>query len=172
MSHRPPGILRPLVLAGMMSLATAGPAWAHLGSAAQVGLSGPMVISEPIPSSLPRVSDAPESQEIACVLLVVLLVAIAAVQRRRVLVGSGLIVLLTVFAFEDAVHSVHHGLGPGEAKGCPVAAASAHVAGTTVPSVNSIDLLPPPRTEHRLEPNAPGAAASCPGAVQQRAPPA
>ena len=93
-------------------------------------------------------------------------------RRRRVLVTSGLVALLVVFAFEEAVHSVHHGLGSAEAKGCAVAAASAHVTGTTVGSVTATDLVPPPAEEQRLESNLARPYVSYRSPVQERAPPA
>ncbi len=39
-----------------------------------------------------------------------------------------LALLLCVFAFEHALHSVHHGFDPQQQEECTVAAASAHVA--------------------------------------------
>lgn len=89
--------------------------------------------------------------------------------RRAVLVG--LMLLLAVFAFEDALHSVHHGLDPKQAQTCTIAAASGHVSGVAVDGVieASMILVPigqavePDRTPlplHRLAPD------------QGRAPPA
>jgi hypothetical protein len=50
--------------------------------------------------------------------------------RRAVLVG--LVLLLALFAFEDALHSVHHGFDPKQAQTCTIAAASGHVSGIAV----------------------------------------
>jgi hypothetical protein len=50
--------------------------------------------------------------------------------RRTVLVGLAL--LLALFAFEDALHSVHHGFDPKQAQTCTIAAASGHVSGVAV----------------------------------------
>ena len=43
-----------------------------------------------------------------------------------------LALLLCVFAFENALHSVHHGFGPQQREVCTVAAASAHLAAVQV----------------------------------------
>jgi hypothetical protein len=40
--------------------------------------------------------------------------------------------LLALFAFEDALHSVHHGFDPKQAQTCTIAAASGHVSGVAV----------------------------------------
>src|SRR5690242_15639814 len=50
--------------------------------------------------------------------------------RRTVFVGLALLVAL--FAFEDALHSVHHGFDPKQAQTCTIAAASGHVSGVAV----------------------------------------
>lgn len=50
--------------------------------------------------------------------------------RRAALVG--LVLLLALFAFEDALHSVHHGFDPKQAQTCTIAAASGHLAGVAV----------------------------------------
>ena len=106
-------------------------------------------------------------------LLIIVLVAIAATARHwRIHVASGLALLLVVFACEEAVHSVHHGLGPVDAKGCAVAAASVHLTGAMAAAVTSADVILPPVEEHRVEPSIASPAVFFRSPVQQRAPPA
>jgi hypothetical protein len=50
---------------------------------------------------------------------------------RRAL-GLCLVLLLTLFAFENALHSVHHGFDPKQADACPLAIASTHLSAVTV----------------------------------------
>jgi disulfide bond formation protein DsbB len=89
--------------------------------------------------------------------------------RRAAVIG--LVLLLALFAFEDALHSVHHGFDPKQAETCTIAAASGHVSGVAVDAVvgASMILMPvgqavePDRSPlplHRLAPD------------QGRAPPA
>ncbi len=59
----------------------------------------------------------------------------------------GIVLLLTLFAVESAVHSVHHLLQESdEASVCLVATASSHLAGTAVELVG-VDLPPLPRLD-------------------------
>jgi fumarate reductase subunit D len=157
-----------------MSIVAAGPAWAHLGSAADVVLSRSMMAPAAVTAtSLSGTTGAAESHALISALLIISAVAIAAVSpRRRVLVASGLVLLLVVFALEDAMHSVHHGLGPVDAKSCAVAAASVHVTGTTVDAITAADLLPPSAEERRLERDVTRPEILYRSPVQQRAPPA
>ena len=62
--------------------------------------------------------------------------------RRTVLVG--LVLLLALFAFEGALHSVHHGFDPKQAQTCTIAAASSHVSGVAVDGAieTSVILIP------------------------------
>ena len=53
--------------------------------------------------------------------------------RRDIVVG--LVLLLALFVFEDALHSVHHGFDPKQAETGTIAAASAHVSGVAVDAV-------------------------------------
>ena len=45
------------------------------------------------------------------------------------------VLLLTIFAFENALHSVHHGFDAQQAEECAVAAVSAHLAAISVDGV-------------------------------------
>jgi hypothetical protein len=167
-------ILRVLLLATLTSIVAAGPAWAHLGSAADVAPSRAMVITAAVTAASPSgITYAAQPLAPAWPLLITLAVAILAVSPpRRVLVASGLVLLLAVFALEDAMHSVHHGLGPVDAKGCAVAAASVHVMGTAVDAITTTDLIPPPAEEDRLERDVTRPEVLYRSPVQQRAPPA
>jgi hypothetical protein len=51
-----------------------------------------------------------------------------------------LVLLVAVFAFEAALHSVHHGLGP-DPESCRLAAAAAHVTAVAIdePPVVAVD---------------------------------
>jgi hypothetical protein len=53
--------------------------------------------------------------------------------RRALVVGLGL--LLVIFAFEDGLHSVHHGFDAKQYDECTIAAASAHLSALSVDSV-------------------------------------
>jgi hypothetical protein len=62
-----------------------------------------------------------------------------------------LVLLLGVFAFENALHSVHHGLGAKQSGECTIAAAAAHLAAVTddvavAPSVILAAAGPPPES--------------------------
>jgi hypothetical protein len=74
--------------------------------------------------------------------------------RPRRVVVVALVLLLCVFAFEHAVHSVHHGFGPHQQAECTVAAASAQLAAVQVhdvglwspvlPVIGRAEIAPPP----------------------------
>ena len=66
-------------------------------------------------------------------------VALRRSPRRAVLLG--LVLLLAVFAFEDALHSVHHGFDPKQGQTCTIAAASGHVSGVAVDGVIEASLI-------------------------------
>lgn len=87
-------------------------------------------------------------------------------------VALALALLLGVFAFENALHSVHHGLDPAGATGCAIAAASAHLAATTVDAVISADPVTFPAEDGGIESRLamPAVRFLCPD--QERAPPA
>jgi hypothetical protein len=161
------------VLGAAMFLAAAAPALAHPGSGMSVQSSRPIVTPEPLATSARSLIDAPGPHAMAwAVLTGTLIMAAAARRRRRALVGSALAVLLVVFAFEQALHSAHHGLDTGEAERCVIAAASAHVAGTTVDPVPAMNVIAPPPEDGDLEPDVARPAIPYPCSVLQRAPPA
>jgi fumarate reductase subunit D len=63
--------------------------------------------------------------------------AMVAVMRRwpRQALAMSFLLLLTIFAFENALHSVHHGFDAQQYKKCSVAAVSAHLAAILVDGV-------------------------------------
>lgn len=163
-----------LVLAAAVVVAAAGPVSAHPTSGSiPVDSSVATVIPNPSTSLLPGLTAAPEPPALSWPLLVgALVVVVAARRRRRVVVALALALLLGVFAFENALHSVHHGFDPAEAKGCAIAAVSAHLAATTVDFVTEADAVSPAAEDRILtfELTEPLSRVRCPD--QGRAPPA
>jgi hypothetical protein len=66
---------------------------------------------------------------------VLALVASARWRRPRAALVVTLVLLLGVFAFENALHSVHHGFDPQQQEECAVAAVSAQLAAVEVDDV-------------------------------------
>jgi hypothetical protein len=66
----------------------------------------------------------------------------AAWRRPRHAPAVGLALLLTVFAFENALHSVHHGFDAKQSTDCPVAAAAAHLAALSAESIVETAFVP------------------------------
>ena len=48
-----------------------------------------------------------------------------------------------MLAFEDGLHSVHHGLDQAQASSCPVAAAGTHLSATPVDAIAPCDVILP-----------------------------
>jgi hypothetical protein len=127
----------PLLLA-LAILATAGLASAHIPAPTPAA----MAFEEPeTPAAIPALSAAPAAPALPWYLFAALGLGavIAWRQPRRALVVT-LALLLCVFAFENALHSVHHGLDPQQQQACTVAAASAHLAAVQVddPGLSSV----------------------------------
>ncbi len=59
------------------------------------------------------------------------------------MVALALVLLLTVFAFEDGLHSVHHGLDQAQASSCAVAAVGTHLSATAVDGAAQSDVILP-----------------------------
>ena len=117
------------VLLALALLAIAGPAAAHMMPSAAASAVLPAI--EP-PASIPVLSAAPAPPTLPWYLPAALaLTALTAWYRPRALVVT-LALLLCVFAFEHALHSVHHGFDPKQQEECMVAAASAHLAAVQV----------------------------------------
>jgi hypothetical protein len=63
--------------------------------------------------------------------------------RPRRAAALALVLLLAVFAFEDGLHSVHHGMNQTQASSCSVAAAATHLHATPVDGVAPCDVVQP-----------------------------
>jgi hypothetical protein len=117
------------VLLALALLAIAGPAAAHMMPSAAPSAVLPALEA---PATIPVLSAAPASPTLPWYLPAALaLTALTAWYRPRALVVT-LALLLCVFAFEHALHSVHHGFDPKQQEECTVAAASAHLAAVQV----------------------------------------
>lgn len=122
-------------------LAIAGPAMAHVASpSAPVAAALPVVEA---PEPIPTLTAAPTAAALPWYLPAALaLAALAAWYRPRQALVVTLALLLCVFAFENALHSVHHGFDTQEQEACTVAAASAHLNAVQVddPGLSSVGL--------------------------------
>jgi hypothetical protein len=128
---------------------------------------------EPLASAPLVPADVPGPHPMAWLLVAGTLIGAAATWRRpRIIVGSALVFLLTVFTFEQALHSVHHGLDPGEGERCAIAAASSHLAGTTIDTITASDIIVPPVEERCHDAGVTRPAVRCPRPAQGRGPPA
>ena len=112
-------------------LAISGPASAHTASP---------VVAEVLRTSAPEIRPAAESGPIgptflllAAIVLGVLGLGVEGARRhpRRALVLA-LGLLLAIFAFENGLHSVHHGFDAKQYGECTIAAASAHLSAVSV----------------------------------------
>jgi hypothetical protein len=138
----------PAVLA-LALLALAGPVDAHvvapaLPSAPEVADPGAVV---------PLLTAAPESPGLPGHLIAALaLLAMVAGRRPRAAVVISLVLLLGVFAFENALHSVHHGFDLQQQEDCAVAAVSAQLAAVEVADADAAPaaLAPAGRAEASL----------------------
>ncbi len=122
----------PMLVMALALLAIAGPAAAHLGYSGDA----PPRTPSPVDTVVPRVSAAPGPPAPSWSLPAVLALAAAVSWRRARRAGVvALLVVLCVFAFENALHSVHHGLDPPQQAECAVAAAATHLAAVQVDTV-------------------------------------
>lgn len=118
------------VLLALALLTIAGPAAAHLMPSAAPSAVLPAM--EP-PATIPVLSAAPAPPSLPWYLPAALaLTALTAWYRPRRALAVTLALLLCVFAFEHALHSVHHGFDPKQQEECTVATASAHLAAVQV----------------------------------------
>jgi len=128
-----------VLVAAMVLLAAAGSVAAHPVAkapaptpppAVEVAVPQVAVLASPeVPASTGTLPLA-----VAGLLLLGIAVAITRCCPRRALALS-LVLLFTIFAFEDALHSVHHGFDAQQADKCAIAAVSAHLAAVSVDSV-------------------------------------
>jgi fumarate reductase subunit D len=137
-----------LVLAGLV-LASVVPAVAHqrpsalLPDAVSAGVSALAgATAEDIASSGAFVAAAPGSAQLpAALFFAAFLVALLVRRRARRAIGLALVVLLAVLAFENGLHSVHHGLDERRLAGCPLGAASSHLSATPVEDIATAELI-------------------------------
>jgi hypothetical protein len=137
-----------LVLAVLGMLAPRELAWAHSPFE-----PGSEVASEIVPRSDGRstgddlpgwaLAAAPEMPGFPWPALAIVAAAVAFGWRPRRTAALALVLLLAVFAFEDGLHSVHHGMKQTPASSCQVAAAGAHLNATAVDGVAPCDVVLP-----------------------------
>src|SRR6188768_383879 len=127
--------LIPMLLAVLAVLATSGPASAHTASP---------VVAEVLRMSAPEIRPAAESGPIGPVtpvgpsslLLAAIVLGALGLEsarrhpRRALVLALGL--LLAIFAFENGLHSVHHGFDAKQHSECTIAAASANLSAVSV----------------------------------------
>lgn len=89
--------------------------------------------------------------------------------RARRIKALALILVLSLFAFEAALHSTHHLTYLSQATQCGIASASAHLAGTAVESVAIEKPVLVPEIVPGASPS--GSFIACLGPAQGRAPP-
>lgn len=140
-----------LVLAVLVMLGPSGLAWAHspFEPGAEVASEiapGPMSDGRSVGGALPgwALAAAPDMPGVpwSALAIVAAVVALGSWRPRRA-AAFGLVLLLAVFAFEDGLHSVHHGMKQTQASSCPVAAAATHLHATPVDGVAPCDVVLP-----------------------------
>lgn len=163
------------LLAAVALLAAAGPAMAHSSAPiVEPAPQSPAVPTAPATPSPDPVAAAPADSAgftpwIAAGALV--LAGVALRRRTRRILVLCLALLLTLFAFENALHSVHHGLDPKQADACTIAAASAHLSAVAVDAIAEASIVLA-AAGHAAEPDLSTLLARRLGPDQGRAPPA
>jgi hypothetical protein len=150
--------LRRLFVAPLLVLAVVGmlgacvPAWAHSPFEPGTEVTSEIAPGSPVSdgrgdgNALPgwALATAPDMPGVPWSALAIVAAAVAFGWRRpRRTVALALVLLLAVFAFEDGLHSVHHGLNQTPASSCQVAAAGAHLNATAVDDVAPCDVVLP-----------------------------
>jgi hypothetical protein len=116
-------------------------------------------------------SAAPETPGLSWPALAVVLAVVGlGWWRPRRMVAFALVLLLTVFAFEDGVHSVHHGLDQTNASTCAMAAVGTHLSAAGVDGAAQCDVILPV-VALAAEPSPPDPIARVTSPDQGRAPP-
>ncbi len=168
MSGRRVTLASSLFLATILTVAAAGPVWAHEGGASVV-LWAPVSAAAPaVPSALTPASAAFQFHWMALAALIVLLTVW---RRSRSAAAVALALALCTFAFERGVHSVHHLGQVVQENECAVAASASHTdaAAHDAPGIGAPDLVAAGPTP---EDSGPGVAALQLSTEQGRAPPA
>ena len=137
-----PGLIRVVLPALLGLLVVAGPAAAHVaGPPPSPALA--LVPVEP-DTAVHFLGAAPMPPTLPWYLAAALaLVAVAVRRRPRQILAISLILVLGVFAFENALHSVHHGFDAKQQEECAVAAVSAQLSGVQVDGVALASSAPP-----------------------------
>lgn len=167
---------RALALIGMLlvavaMLAVAAPVAAHPASPPEASPAPPAPGVAPPPAPAASTPGAPSAAPWMVVGALLVLSAAAAVRRRpRAALVVALALLLTVFAFENALHSVHHGFDPKQSDECTIAAAAAQLAAVEVDTLVESSVLPAV-VGRATEPERSPAPIRLLGRVQGRAPP-
>lgn len=135
-----------VLLAAVVVLAAAGPALAHPEAAAAptAAPGAPAPATPPAAAAVtpedPPVSDSPGlTPWIAAGVLLIAGLLLRRFSRRTMVLC--LVLLLTLFAFENALHSVHHGFDPKQADACTLAMASTHLSAVTVDAVVETSII-------------------------------
>jgi fumarate reductase subunit D len=166
------------LLAGLALLVATGSAVAHPATTAHaspVPTTQPGILEAGVPPPpVAAPSAAPDSTALPPVAVAgaLALGAMAVVIRRwpRQALAVSFVLLLTIFAFENALHSVHHGFDGQQSEECAVAAVSAHLAAISVDgTVETAFVLAVARTSAESELSSP--ATRLLGPDQDRAPP-
>ena len=140
-----------LVLPMLGMLGPWGLAWAHSPfepgtEVASEVAPGPMSDGRNAGDALPGLvlTAAPDMPGVPWPALAIVAAAVALGSwRPRRAVAFALVLLLAVFAFEDGLHSVHHGMNQTRASSCPIAAAATHLHATPVDGVAPCDVVLP-----------------------------
>lgn len=126
-------------LLASLLLVWAGAALAHTSGAPAPAPAGPIPDSGALLlwEAVTPVAEAAPGHPVPAWAVLLLAAPAAALVRRRPfgVVAVGLALVVTVFAFETAFHSVHHGFDGTETTACPTAAAALQVAGTPLASL-------------------------------------
>jgi hypothetical protein len=146
-------------LTALVLLDIAGPASAHTSFNSGVPATGLLsTIIEP-PASTPRTASGAFALSWSSLLLAILLLAARGRRVRRV-TALALVLILSLFAFEAALHSTHHLTKTSQSTQCVIASTSGHVAGTIMETLaldNPLGLTPgalarPPQTDPAASP--------------------
>jgi hypothetical protein len=142
--------LRPILATLLLALATLGmpgPSWAHLPLEPEAEVArGFGASADGRDGRGPgwALTAAPEATRLSWWTPAVVAMAAALAWRRpRRAAALALVLMLAVFAFEDGLHSVHHGLDQTQASSCSVAMAGSHLSATLVDGSAPDDVIPP-----------------------------
>ncbi len=132
------------IIALAASVWASSPADAHVGGDERAVFEAPQLPPPLEPAAARYVLVAGEAPDNPWPLAVMVLLAAVALARRRSrgLVAAFLVLLITIFGLEAAVHSVHHHALGSDPVACPTASMAAHLDGTTVVELTIEEPLP------------------------------